>query len=493
MNTGQRVLKNTGFLSFGQVVTIATGVVWTAIIARYIGPILYGTYGYLLSILAILVLFVNFGFENLTIRDVAQRPELGWSYLFSILGIKLAFSVIVLGGFMVYVYWRGWKDDLVSIAIWATIATFLGALLSLTRSILYAREAMVYDTITKGARSFLALASGYICVQMRLNFPTILAVLASTWAFQLFLNAYFVRRVLNEYPLYRTSFQQMGTFSKELLGRSIPFFALLVASVVYSSLPIILVKNLSFDPAEVGYYAAALRIFIFLKIVPGMLFQAILPAFSRLYKENLEKMRKTFELSYRFVFLFSCPMAFGLWLIAPYVINVIYGTDFAGGGQVLHILSLSLFNGVGWIMSGVLIAMDRQRVMVFLSGISIVSLSLICWWAIPKWGAAGGAWAYNTGPLLGFIVYSVLTYRLLRIRYPFAWVTKVIFASAVMGGITWFLLQYINFLIVSFLIAPAVYIGALILIRTFSTNDHMILRQVAPDFISKLLAAKAQA
>jgi len=29
MKTGQKVLANTGFLSFGQVVVIATGVVWT--------------------------------------------------------------------------------------------------------------------------------------------------------------------------------------------------------------------------------------------------------------------------------------------------------------------------------------------------------------------------------------------------------------------------------------------------------------------------------
>jgi len=373
------------------------------------------------------------------------------------------------------------------------IMTFLSALSSLNSSILYGREAMGYDTIAKVIRSLMALASAYICVQMRLNFPTILAVLASTWIFQLFLNTYFVRRVLHDFALHRTSFQRMGTFSWNLLRQSIPFLALLIASVVYINLPIILVKNLGIDPAEVGYFAAALRIFIFLRIVPGMLFQAILPAFSRLYKENLEKMRKTFELSYRFVFLFSCPMAFGLWLVAPYVINVIYGTDFAGGGQVLHILSLSLINGVGWIISGVLIAMDRQRVIVLLSGISIVSLSLIGWWAIPKWGAVAGAWAYNIGPLSGFIIYSVLMYRMLRIRYPFEWVIKVMLGSAVMGGITWFLLQYINFLIVSFLIAPAVYIGVLILIRTFSSNDHMILKQIAPDFISKLLVAKAQA
>jgi len=491
MKTGQKVLINTGFLSFGQVVVITTGVVWTAIIARYIGPVVYGTYGYLLSVLAILVLFINFGFEYLTTRDVAQRPELGWSYLFSILGIKLALSAIVLGSFMACVYWQGWKGDILGIAIWTAIMTFLGALLSLTSSILYGREAMGYDTTAKVIRSFLALASAYICVQMRLNFPTILAVFVATSAFQLFLTACFVRRVLHDFPLHRTSFQRMGTFSKDLLRRSIPFLGLMIVGVVYINIPTILVKNLGSDQAEVGYYAAAMRIFIILNIVPSMLFQAILPAFSRLYVENLEKMRKTFELSYRFVILFACPMAFGLWLVAPQVIHIIYGTDFEGGGRLLQILSLSLINGVGYIMSGALIAMNRQRVIVLLSGFGLVLMSVIAWWSIPKWGAVAGAWAYNSGTLLGFVVYSVLTYRLLRIRYPFEWVVKVMFASALMGGMTWFLLQYVNFLVVSFLIAPVAYIGVLILIRTFSPNDHMILKQIAPDFISKFLSSKA--
>ncbi|MCK4782431.1 MAG: oligosaccharide flippase family protein, partial [Desulfobacteraceae bacterium] len=314
MKTGQKVLINTGFLSFGQVVVIATGVVWTAIIARYIGPVFYGTYGYLLSILAILVVFINFGFENLTTRDVAQRPELGWSYLFSILGIKLVLSAIILGGFMAYFYLQGREENIVGIAVWTAISAFLGALLTLTSSILYGREAMGYDTIAKVMRSFLALASAYICVQMRLDLASILGIFAVTSAFQLFLTIYFVRRVLHPFPLNRTSFQRMGTFSKDLLRRSIPFLALMIVGVLSINILTILVKNLSFDRAEVGYYAAAFRIFFILNIVPSMLFKAILPAFSRLYVENLEKMKKTFEVSYRFVILLACPMAFGLWL-----------------------------------------------------------------------------------------------------------------------------------------------------------------------------------
>jgi PST family polysaccharide transporter len=416
VRTGQKVLINTGFLSFGRIVTIATGVVWTAIIARYIGPVVYGTYGYLLSILAILVLFINFGFEYLTTRDVAQRPELGWSYLFSILYIKLILSVVLLGGFMAFVFWKEGKEDVAGIAIWTAIITFLGALLSLTSSILYGREAMGYDTIAKVLRSFLALASAYICVQMRLNFTTILAVFAATSAFQLFLASYFVGKVLHVFPIPRTSFQRMGTFSKDLLSRSLPFLVLMIVGVFYNSIPTILVKNLSFDPAEVGYYAAAHRIFFVLNIMPSMLFQAILPAFSRLYVENLEKMRKIFKLGYRFVILLACPMAFGLWLVAPRVIHLIYGADFEGGGQVLKILAVSLINGVGWVMTGALIAMDRQRVIVLISGVGVVLMSVIAWWSIPIWGAVAGAWAYTSGTLLGFVVYSALTYRLLRIR-----------------------------------------------------------------------------
>jgi len=252
MNTGQKVLKNTGFLSVGQFVAIATGVVWTAILARYIGPELYGIFGYLSSIMAILVLFIDFGFENLTIRDLAQYPEQSWSYLFNILAIKLVLSAIVLGGFIVYIYWQGRKGNIFGIAFWIAIATFVGALLSLTRSILYAREAMGYDTITKVIRCILALVSGYICVQMHLNFPTILAVLALTSAFQLFLTAFFVRKVLHAFPLHRISFQRMSAFSMDLIRRSISFFALLVVSVLYINIFMILVKNLTFDPAEVG-------------------------------------------------------------------------------------------------------------------------------------------------------------------------------------------------------------------------------------------------
>lgn len=65
MKTGQKVLANTGFLSFGQVVVIATGVVWTAIIARYIDPVVYDNYGYLQSILVILLFLSILGLKIL--------------------------------------------------------------------------------------------------------------------------------------------------------------------------------------------------------------------------------------------------------------------------------------------------------------------------------------------------------------------------------------------------------------------------------------------
>ena len=388
---------------------------------------------------------------------------------------------------MAYAFWQGQGAQWVRIAGWAAMATFLGALLSLTNSILYAREAMGYETVAKVLRAVMALVLGYIGVQMGLSFPTILALLAAATAIQLLLSAHFVKRVMTGFPLRAIDCRASRQLAKELLRRSLPFLALWIVGVLYASMNIILLRNLGLDLSEVGYYASAQRIFAMLGIFPAMLFQAIFPAFSRLHSDDYPKMQKAFERAYSYVLLISFPMAIGLSLVAPHVIVFIFGEEFVDGGRILQILGLSLLNGVGHVLSAALLAMHRQRIHAIISSISLVLVGTLAWWAIPKWGAVGAAWAYNFGTLTGFIVYSTLVFHWLHVRFPFVWTGKVIVASAVMGVFTWFLLQYVNFLIVSFVISPAVYLLTLVSFRIFSQEDKRALVRMMPGLIANRL------
>ena len=388
---------------------------------------------------------------------------------------------------MAYVYWQGQGAQWVSIVAWASMATFLGALVSLTNSILYAREAMGYETVAKIIRSVMALILGYIGVRMGLSFPTILGLLAAATAFQLLLSAYFTKKVMTGFPLRAIGCPQPLKLAKDLLRRSSPFLALMVIGVLYGSIMIILIKIRGLDPNEVGYYASAQRILGMLGILPAMLFQSIFPAFSRLHSEDYPKMQKAFEKAYRYVLLLSFPMAIGLWIVAPHIILFVFGKEFVDGGRILQVLALSLLNGVGYVSSAALIAMHRQKIHAIISGISLVLVGALGWWAIPKWGAVAGAWAYCIGMLAGFIVYSTLSFLWLQVRFPFVWIGKVIISSALMGVVTWFLLKYINFLIVSLFISPAVYLVVLVWTEPFSLDDGESLRQMMPGFIANRL------
>jgi O-antigen/teichoic acid export membrane protein len=487
MNTGRRVLKNTFVLSIGQFTILAIGIIWTAFLARYIGPKTYGLYAYAQSVLSILTLFVNFGFEQLLVRDVAQKPSLGTRYVVTIISLKLILSVLILGGFVIYVYFRGWSEEQTYIMLIVTVSCFVGTISSVLIYTLYVHQAMVYDTVSSILRAVLALGTGLLAIKMKRSFPTILVVLLMVSVLQVMLNFYFVRKVMRKAGTKESERILSFSFAIQLMVKSIPFAALALIAVLYSNVVILLLRNLVHDDIVVGNFAAAQRIYSMIFIVPSMFLQSIFPAFSRTYAESPKHFGTMFEQAYRYMFFITVPMAVGLWIISPQIVLMIYGAEFATAGSSLRILSFCLLNGVGFIMGPAMSAMNRQTLSAVIFGGALIGVAVAGYLVIPSQGSDGACWAVVTGNAIGFVVYACILFRWLRLTYPLLWVTRTIIASVVMGVVVYILASYINFLVVSFLIAPVAYLLMHRMLKTFSLSDRDQMIKSMPGWLSRIV------
>jgi O-antigen/teichoic acid export membrane protein len=104
-------------------------------------------------------------------------------------------------------------------------------------------------------------------------------------------------------------------------------------------------------------------------------------------------------------------IALGGWLFSPWLIQLLYGQQYAGAALPLQLLSLAVLpTFINYALTHFLVALRRQRLnLIFNSIIFGVNLAL-CLWLIPLRGASGAALAtgLSEGVLLLLCVLSLL-------------------------------------------------------------------------------------
>ena len=470
-NGGQRVLGNVTVLWGGQVIQLASMVLWTALVARYMGSKNYGIYASAQAMVSILLILVNLGLDQLLLRDLAQRPEQGMVYRLHMLRLKIGIGMIVLGGFIAINWMQDGTPELKAITAIVTINGLVGAIGASNTSMINAREAMHYGVLAQSVNALITLITGVIGVWLHWPFAIILLLSLCATCIYVIIGALSVswvyRRVSNSSSEYLTSWR--ATLSLAL--KSIPFGVLVVISVLSANLGIILLQQFQIGADKIGYFAAALRINSMVLLIPGVLGDALFPGLSRLFAGNERRFGEVFELAWRLFFSFSVPMAVGLWLVARDVLLLIYGPEFAEAVRLLQILSLVLLSGVSFVTGRAMVAMNHQKLSAGIQGVVLIVVGGMAWWAIPQYGAQGVAMAMVGGTLTGLIVFTTLLFRWLQLRFPFVWCAKTVIAAGAMGAISTLVQVRTNSLLLVLIAAPMVYALTHLALKTLSRND----------------------
>jgi len=486
MGVGKRIITNTVFLLVGQIVTIVFGVIWTAILARYIGPAVYGMYAYAQSILAIIAIIVNLGFEQLLTRDISKRPTAGLFYLKTVVSTKMIIIPFVFVGIILFGFSVHWTSELLSICILVAIITFIETFVSVSRSELYAYQVMHYDTITVIFRAVLVLVCGMLAVRFGKPFTFILGLIIIISAISSALNYYFALKVIFATKnLIKSSFFSFRDALK-LFRKGIPFALILLFSILNANVMILILKALTND-VLVGEFAAAQRIYIYFFIIPNMFLQAVLPAFSSVSSDSLDLFKKLFKSAYRYIFILSVPMAFGLWVMAKPITDLIYGAEFIQSSLFLQILGLGLLGGAEYVTGPAILSLEKQNLFALLYSTTLILMIAVGYILIPIIGPVGACWAMTFEKIVALILYSILLFKWLRIAYPVNTVLKTIVASFIMFIVMSKLVLYINFLIVCLILAPIVYFLCHIVMNTFSIDDISDICNVLPQFMQKVM------
>src|SRR4030042_6492674 len=96
MTTAKRVVRNSFWLLFANIVMRFISAFVLVVLARVWGKEVFGQYSFAIAFVSFFTLIAHFGFSSLLVRDVAKNKSLAEKYLGNVISMKILFAIIAL-------------------------------------------------------------------------------------------------------------------------------------------------------------------------------------------------------------------------------------------------------------------------------------------------------------------------------------------------------------------------------------------------------------
>jgi len=377
------------------------------VIARHYGPELFGQLSYVLLAATLFGSLATLGLDDIGPRDMVASPLENLNrnqMLATILRVRTLGGLLAYGLLVLFIYWDAGSGVAYGIAL------ILGLYLPLQSGDAYdyrLRSERKFSLIAI-TRTFSAVcASTFKLISVFFGWPVYVIAAAMTGEYGLN-KAFFAW-------INRSQFGQSGAFhlvyAKLLLRRS---WKIMLSGIVLAfqvRIEYYLIEKF-LDWSSVGQYAAALKIFEILDVVPIIFAMVLMPELAiQLKNSSKEQFKVFFERSYLgglLIYGAMLPaMLFIIWAF-PYA----FGEKYAGAQVLLPLLLIRPLFGMLSTVRGVFVILEHRYFYPLICasigfGFSFVFAFLL----IPQWGLVGAVYANLLGLLGSTVLADLLFYR----------------------------------------------------------------------------------
>lgn len=215
--------------------------------------------------------------------------------------------------------------------------------------------------------------------------------------------------------------------------------------------------------SELGYYAAAQRPILAFLLIPGVIAASSIALVARAAKEGAsDRLKSIIERLITFSLAIVFPLAVGGIIIAPSIIYVLYGAEYAPATLAFRLLLVTVvINYPAGIITNLILAFKQQKTFTIAMVAGALGNLLLDILLIPPFGIAGSVVATigALGIINGYIWYNAKKFVPFE-TVPF--LPRILFATSLMGLGTFALqLASIN-LFINIIVSAGVYLCVLI-------------------------------
>lgn len=462
--SGSRIFRNFGYLTLGKILADVFTFLFFLVLARNYGQEGIGQYSFAMALTGVLVVFADFGLQNLSIKNMSRDRDQVAVYYGRLMAVRLLLSVAVCSALV-------------------AMTVFLPFSAEMKLLILVIGTYQIFITLVNGFGAvFVALESMHVTslLEVSLRVTTaitgIVIVLGGGGLF-LAVSSLPVMTILHVVLGYFLTHRRCGALrlsvtlagARQVLGDAFPY-ALHSFFELFSSRVALIFIGFMLSDAATGIFNVAYRFVFVLLFIPVFARLAIFPVASRLYVTSPEQLKELYRITSNLAVVLGLPMAAGIWLLAPKLIGMLYGLEFVKSVEILRWLAwLIPVVFLRCIMEIFLIASDHQRA-VTRSHLLIACLgAFLHFWMIVWFGLQGAAAATLLAEILLIVLLGV------RLHALFVWRSlgrRICICTLAVIAFLVPLVMWIHLALpFTILVAVVIYVGVLGIFRDIRQNE----------------------
>lgn len=382
--------SNSAWLIADKLIRLGFGLLVWMLLARQLGPTAFGQWNFAIAFAALFAVVAGLGFDGVLQRElIAEGADVP-----GLLGTAVILRLVAGCVSAVFCIAAAWWTRSAQPEVVALVAlNALAFLLHSSQVVEYLFQARMQNRYSVVALNIAFLAATVLRILLLWYdaslfwFGATLVVEAAFAAVLLILSAR--RRVDPPISLWRYD----QTIARHLLFESWPMLLSGMAVIVYMRIDQVMLASMVGDVA-VGQFSAALKLSEVWYFVPAAILSAAFPMLLARRQQGREIYERYLQMLYDSMAWLGLAMAVLVTFTAPWIIDLLYGSEFSGAVQVWQIQTWAgITVAMSYVHSKWLLAEGLQRIglLYTLAGCAVnLGLNFLL---IPNYGAVGAAWA----------------------------------------------------------------------------------------------------
>jgi O-antigen/teichoic acid export membrane protein len=355
MNLLRSAARNISILAGSQLLMWIAAIVFTIAQARYLGPARFGELSVALSYAALLAVLIDFGCEMQLSRLVAQRSSGHVDALAAAMMIRGGLWLLAMPCLVLATLGLGYDRELQESILLVAVSVLILGISNTIGAYLQGREHFLLPAVASIAQRLTATVVG---IAMLMTRPDLTAV-ASAFVIAGIVNLLVLIVGARGRLLLRVSPRK----ALALFRSTVPLGVYAIATSVYFGVDMIILQRLA--PAEnVGWYAAAFRLFSVATIIPSVVAGiALYPVLSRLSVDSRGELRAVIDKTLTLLTIAGVAVGLVLMLFAERIVILLYPAEaYAEAASALRLLAPGVvFIYVNWILASSLLSLHQER------------------------------------------------------------------------------------------------------------------------------------
>lgn len=369
MTVARQVAWNTIAQVAVRAAVLAVGVVTTGVLTRHLGVGSYGDYVIVMVYISFFSLVFDWGIPTMVARELPRTDRVA-ELLGTALAVRIALAlpVAVAAAAAAFLLYGGSGDRQARFGILVALPTIVAIAVTTTLSALF-QARLRMDLVAVGELVSQTLAFGLILAFVaadRSFYELVLATVVGS-----VLNALIVLLFARRLARFRPS-GDLGAWAR-LVRLALPLGLAIVVATIYFRADALLLSLLK-PSEEVGIYGVAYRFFEVATTLPIFFLGPVFPLISAaVARGSAAELAALLQRSFDVLLVAAVGVVVATIAVAPQLVRLIAGESFEDAGTPLRVLivgaGMMFFNSL---FALTLVALDRQRVVLLLSTVTLV-------------------------------------------------------------------------------------------------------------------------